>query len=366
MHGISMKITVLTEQKNQIKEKILKKHQVKIIKQLINLDEEDEKWKRAEERKKKEQEEKILKLKEEERKKLNEVRKRKIERAYSPAKLSPEKMERARTPHIRAPKFDVPVVREASSALVARRKTKFKQEFMKNKLKENHFHMMYNRTMRNFFDMEEVRIQAKYEKEVKEMENATFAPKLNEKSMKIASNFSPFMERVFDDLEQERVKMLNERSKSYTKAKTPNASSSEFKLGNKEYQQHLYYKNMDWINDRERDLGHIREAQRDPSLEEVRAKPDALGKVSRRLAKKVLASSCSITRRTTLTRWYMISSTIRETRTKRTGKYWPRRWTKPRCLSSRSSTRRRTTLKGSTGGSGWLTEGTLAAAARKS
>ena len=41
-----MKITVLTEQKNQIKEKILKKHQVKISKQLINLDEEEERFKK--------------------------------------------------------------------------------------------------------------------------------------------------------------------------------------------------------------------------------------------------------------------------------------------------------------------------------
>ena len=65
-----------------------------------------------------------------------------------------------------------------------------------------HVHYMYNRALRNYYDMEQARTEMKIEKDRMEMEDVTFQPRINEKSRKIAENTPTFMERAFRDIEQ--------------------------------------------------------------------------------------------------------------------------------------------------------------------
>ncbi len=284
MHGYTTKITQLASKKNTIKEEIMKKHQKKILLELIEKDLREEK----EERKAAEKElyEKQLRLEklQKEREELNSVRKKKLERVLSPIKTTHS----INSNEGRGISFKKTDHKSKLEDHVHRNKRKLLDN-MKKPMEKNgsHADYMYNRALRNHFDMERVRMEMKLEKERSEMKDVTFKPAINNKSRQIAGSISPFKDRVEVHIERERQSQIIKRAKSYIKAEqTVKSSKSEFKMG-KEYHGHMYLKTKKWHEERQQAIDSKRKHKQELELIEMRDRPISMGKESRKILERV-------------------------------------------------------------------------------
>lgn len=294
MHGYTTKITQLASKKNGIKEEIMKKHQKKILLELMEKDmrQEKEDHKVAE----KELYEKQLKLQkqQQEREDRNSVRKKKLERVLSPTKTT-------RSIHSndgKAVSFKKTDYKQKLEDKVHKNKRKLLED-MKKPVEKNatHADYMYNRALRNHFDMERVRMEMKVQKERNEMEEVTFKPAINKKSRQIAGSISPFKERVQVHIERERQSQIIKRAKSYIKnEQAAKSSKSEFKMG-KEYHGHMYLKTKKWDEERREAIDSMRKNKQELELVEMRDKPVSMGRESRKILEKVLSHESETDRR---------------------------------------------------------------------
>ena len=288
MHSYTSKITMLAGKKNEIKDEIMRKHQKKILLELIEKDNQDE----NEDQKVKEKilYEKELRLQtlQKKRDQENFMRKKKLERVLSPSKSKPNKSMSAYKYDKRSPTFSQSNYKKNLEEHVHQKKRKLLEQ-MKTPLDKNitHGDYMYNRALRNHFDMEAVRMEMKVKKEKDEMMEVTFKPRINEKSRKIAGGVSPFKERTKHDLEKTRQDQIIKRAKSYIKTDEPKKSSAtEFKMG-QEYHGHMYLKTKKWDEERKASIELKRKNRADPELEEMRDRPFSFGKESRKMMEKV-------------------------------------------------------------------------------
>lgn len=292
MAGYTTKITELAGQKAAIKQEIIAKHNKDIIKEFIAHDRREEQAKELEEQAKKKLEEEKLARVQEQRNAVNKVRMEKLRRTFSPVKSKAAEAIGSLSP---GKKYDSKKLTFAGSnykeELIQKRednKYKLFRQMMDNEaeMNKNHSDYMYKRALRNHFDMETVRMEMKLRKEQMEMEEATFAPKINSKSKKLAHDHAPFIQRAYNDLERKRQEYLFTRSKSYLKPHDAEGAKSEFKMGS-EYHGHMYHKTKKWDDERRQALEDMKKGKPDTELDEVRDRPRGFSHRSKRVLDNV-------------------------------------------------------------------------------
>jgi hypothetical protein len=297
MAGYTSKITQLVIQKNALKEEVMKKYQKKILLDLIEMDDYEEQKKMIEKHKVEEAEHRKLKELEEKRQIVQNLRKSKLARSFTPVKKKPLLASGSKSPSTAQGRdspeptstmsFKKRNVKAELAEKVAQKKKNVRETMLKYDPNAQHSDFMYQRALKNYYGMEEVRFEMKARKEQEEIASVTFHPKISEKSRQLAQNIPSFKERAFDKIEENRLKAIQERSKSYKKTDSKVLSSaSEFKMG-KEYHAHMYSKTMKWEAERRRALDSIREHKKGHEVAEVRDRPNSMLKKSKELLQRV-------------------------------------------------------------------------------
>lgn len=304
MHGYTTKITALAAQKQALKQEIMKKYQKRILLDLIEMDDQQEQLKMLGEMETKAKEEAKLKEIEEKRRRMQDSRLKKLARTFTPVK---NKVEATKNPKDKTkspvPKHETPYKQSGSKSPVATFSRKLVKDDLSKKIEEKkkkvreametteadkkHSDYMYKRALKNYYGMEEVRFEMKAKKEQEEVESVTFHPQLNDKSRKIARDIPSHKERAYDKLEADRLKAINERSKSYMRGRgVAGPSANEFKMG-KEYHAHMYTKTMKWEIARQYALDSKRENENRYTDEDIRDRPRVMLKKSKEILEQV-------------------------------------------------------------------------------
>ena len=304
MHGYTSKITALAAQKEALKQEIMRKYQKKILLDLMEMDDQQEQLKLLDEMHIKAKEKAKVKEIEEKRRIIQDSRLKKLARTFTPVKSkAPEATNskiKSKTPvhqqestysrsGTKSPvaNFSTKHVKEEMAKKIEEKKKKVRESLAIADTNQKHSDHMYKRALKNYYGMEEVRFEMKSKRDREEVASVTFHPHINDKSRKIARDIPPFKERAYDKLEADRLKAINERSKSYMKGKgITDSSASEFKMG-KEYHAHMYTKTMKWEIARRTALDSKREKETQYPDEDIRDRPRVMLKKSKEILAQV-------------------------------------------------------------------------------